>query len=745
MATDPSVPLAELELRFAQQPNSDAFIPLARAYLDQGRLMEASVVCKKGLKSRPDSVAGRMLLVTVLSAQKKSAKADAELDGLIEAHPAEPAPRLERARRRLARDDRDGAREDLDEVLRADPSQPEANALMREHGLAPEPPPAPAPPMPARKEPVAVAPAGLATPAPEPSGLPRPTGSPSAEPGAQRPPAPPVEAATVSSRPRMRLEGEDELEALAERVAEERPASGRPIVTVLLLVVLVAASAGFMGWRYLEKTRIEAIDQLTAEAMPAFEQDTYGGYQRAAQRFEDILRNHDAKHALSLGRLAHSYAILWGEHGDNQLQDRLQEVLERARKHAAGVSHTVAAEGLTALYGAEDRTAGMAAAMEVLEPRARRLRDQGVQGTVIDVARGVALTRGGEYDEAFDVLSGAERSMPSSIRSKVWLGVAARRGGRLSQAIRSLREALRLQPDHPGAIAHLALTQLERGRLQGAMEQLVRFDEVARSNPKNISPKSQALAEYARSEIARSAGEEAKGVGAYELAVRLDPENSDFPFGLGRWLLKHQRPEEAIEPLEQAAKMEPDRPLLQVTLAEALMETERFDVARTQVEAALSAHPDFVPALLSKARLLRRTGDPGAEAFLQKLVEEHPTAVVDVKLELGRLYRARGRLDEAQAQLEAAIERMGSRPKLQQAEVLLAYGRLMERRRDWETAANAYEKSAEMGELEAHFRLSKVAIELGDRKTAERACTRYLRAGSNLRYSEAAKAVCDEL
>ena len=82
---DPNVDLAELERAFAQDPTSDAFLALSRAYLEQSRFMEAMVVCKKGIKSQPDSLEGRLLLAQVYAGQGKLPKAQKELEKSQEA------------------------------------------------------------------------------------------------------------------------------------------------------------------------------------------------------------------------------------------------------------------------------------------------------------------------------------------------------------------------------------------------------------------------------------------------------------------------------------------------------------------------------------------------------------------------------------------------------------------------------------------------------------------------------------
>ena len=60
-------------------PRSDAYRPLAEAYLGMGRFMEAMVVCKKGVKAHPNRADPRVLLARVYAEQGKDKKAIEEL------------------------------------------------------------------------------------------------------------------------------------------------------------------------------------------------------------------------------------------------------------------------------------------------------------------------------------------------------------------------------------------------------------------------------------------------------------------------------------------------------------------------------------------------------------------------------------------------------------------------------------------------------------------------------------------
>src|SRR5688572_27457241 len=150
--TKKPVSVTELELQFAQNPESNAYIDLCEAYLDQGRFMEAMVVCKKGIKAHPDSIEAKVLLARVYSRQKKYKRALTELDELAAQKDKEPAVFLARAKVREESGDEQGAVADLKKAVDLDRSFQEAIDLLQAKGIQyptasapPPPPPAPEP------------------------------------------------------------------------------------------------------------------------------------------------------------------------------------------------------------------------------------------------------------------------------------------------------------------------------------------------------------------------------------------------------------------------------------------------------------------------------------------------------------------------------------------------------------------------------------------------------------------------
>ncbi len=772
-SSTPKKSITELELQFAQNPESDAYFDLCEAYLEQGRFMEAMVVCKKGIKARPDVPDPRILLARVYGAQKKYKRALQELDELAQAQPNKAVIHLARAKMRIEGGEDAGVVDDLKKAVDLDPKLAEASQLLAARGIVyPEPPPAPvAPPPPSidLNKPTGDLPAppprlvSFVQPMVDPatggaSGIIHLSGLPGMEGGPGIPVSLPRGVSMVPGAMtlppggfqiiRQKLEGEEELENLANKVAEEKPAQGSPktFLLISLVGVLVLLMAG--GLLFFRKHKQENIGRLLKESERPFNRDTYGSYKQTASFLEEVINQYDDKQAKALGWLAYTYAILWAEHGETSLKPKLDTILARAEKYAPDVSYTVAARGLAAMYDGKDRLAAGEKARQALDPMIRKTLEGGAAPTHANLTLAIVEMETGAYDAAVRGLGVVKDVLPGSVRAQVWHARAAYRAGRLGTARASFEQALRAEPNHPGALAGLALVKLESGDLNGAINTLVEFDKLAREQPKEISTKDTALADFARSEIARSAGDEARAAGAYDAAVRLDPENADFPFGLGRWLRKNERAKEALEPLKKAAEMEPTRYAFRVELAEAQMELGDNAAAEANLQIARQKAPDYVPAALSWARLLRRTNRPEAETFIRELLTKHPSYAVSIKLELGRFLRAKERLDEARQTFEEAIGSMGSASAVDQGEILLSYGRLMDDRGDRVVAAKSYKEAANLGMAEGWYRHSIILAKGAtkeERDEAKKSCERYLAAGSSLRYSKPAKELCDSL
>src|SRR6476620_4598486 len=105
--------LAKLESAFNSDPGSDAYRPLAEAYLAAGRFMEAMVVCKKGVKAHPGKPDARLLLARVYADQGKDKKALEELAPALQHWPGDNVVRRAAAQLQIKSGDCEGGHANL--------------------------------------------------------------------------------------------------------------------------------------------------------------------------------------------------------------------------------------------------------------------------------------------------------------------------------------------------------------------------------------------------------------------------------------------------------------------------------------------------------------------------------------------------------------------------------------------------------------------------------------------------------
>jgi hypothetical protein len=97
-------PLARGE-NFEQRPAPKSFVEVSKVYFDQGRLREALVVIKSGLREHPENVEGRLLLAKIHLARKDTKNARRTVEEVVAQHPDN-----EEGRQMLSQFDIDGAK-----------------------------------------------------------------------------------------------------------------------------------------------------------------------------------------------------------------------------------------------------------------------------------------------------------------------------------------------------------------------------------------------------------------------------------------------------------------------------------------------------------------------------------------------------------------------------------------------------------------------------------------------------------
>lgn len=151
---------------------------------------------------------------------------------------------------------------------------------------------------------------------------------------------------------------------------------------------------------------------------------------------------------------------------------------------------------------------------------------------------------------------------------------------RWDEAAAEYRAVLAQNPNLPGIhyrLGRLLLSLPENALTPATRDDAQReFEEELKINPRNAG------AEYVLGEMARQAGDWARAAGHFANAARLNPAFADAHIGLGRSLISERKYEEAIKPLEEAVKLQPENPAAHYHLAIAYSRAGRKEQAERE-------------------------------------------------------------------------------------------------------------------------------------------------------------------
>jgi tetratricopeptide (TPR) repeat protein len=208
-----------------------------------------------------------------------------------------------------------------------------------------------------------------------------------------------------------------------------------------------------------------------------------------------------------------------------------------------------------------------------------------------------------------------------------------------------------------------------------------------------------------------------------EDVLRANRSSSPAAVILGQALLIQNRPAEAITPLERAARRNDD-PKIETLLAAALAASGRRDEALDQLRQTTARQQPFLPAFREYADQLAKAGRLGeaiavAEAGLQLTPD-----VVELQVDLGRLYLSRNDRVRARSML---LQALAAAPGRRDIQAVLA--RVMVFDGEYAAAADIYRHALALQPDDAMARvdLGMCQLELADRSAGEaslRAATR---------------------
>ncbi|MCP4501935.1 MAG: tetratricopeptide repeat protein [Deltaproteobacteria bacterium] len=711
---DTIVDLAELERAFAQDPISDAFLALSRAYLEQSRFMEAMVVCKKGIKSRPDSLEGRLLLAQVYAGQSKLPKALAETAKLLQEH-ADFAEAHFFQGDILDKSGRpDEAIESFRACLALEPHHENAITAVRAKGIEYEPGPSPeeiaakeaeeaeaariAAEEAAKKQAVEVSTQAPVTSVTPPSG----TGPVTSQ--------IPMQSGQSVAGQSAYMGGYDPL-----AMQESRKGKMGAGFTFGLMALLLLFIGGFVLYLNANKERAEAIADLTTKARKHANSGTTFGLKKAAEKYQQIMEIDDA-HPASLAAYAYNLELLSIRRGlRKEYGDEGKTTVERAQKKAKKKTRTVAAAMLYA-FGegkADDALAIYADASDKAKTDERVLM---VQGMVF-----MAQGKTAEMPALLEKLK--EAKDPNVL---TWVGETWRRLGDRVKAWDTLSLALRTSPDHGPAHAMRALMVLEVKDLDLLPMALDDIQQVLELGKDNIGKKERGYSMLGRAELERLNKREKESERYMEVAKRALNKDASLAFFEAKWAFAKGKSgkAEGISFLKKSIERDPYWVLPRTML----IESSSAKDAEAAYEDAKKIFADnfYVDLAWGKAQAKSKSTRVQGATYLDELAKKYDRP--EVNLLRGRLLLIKKKTDQAVEVLQKAAKATeGKSTRRVQAEVYTMLGRALQVKDDNDNAIEAFKSAlgASSNYAPAYYYLGNALVvkeQLGAAKQAYEKC-----------------------
>ena len=179
---------------------------------------------------------------------------------------------------------------------------------------------------------------------------------------------------------------------------------------------------------------------------------------------------------------------------------------------------------------------------------------------------GVALAKGGRFDEAVDHYYVALRIKPDQAEVYNNLGNALEAQGNVDEAIRRYTEALRIEPDNAKAHNNLGNALATQGKVDEAISH---YSEALRIEPDHAG------AHYNLGNVLAERGNVDEAINHYNEALRIWPDWAGAHNNLGVALERRGNFKEAIRHYYQALRIKPDYPKAKDNLERALRLKDR--------------------------------------------------------------------------------------------------------------------------------------------------------------------------
>jgi tetratricopeptide (TPR) repeat protein len=284
-----------------------------------------------------------------------------------------------------------------------------------------------------------------------------------------------------------------------------------------------------------------------------------------------------------------------------------------------------------------------------------------------------------QMPEAIQLFQKALTLEPRLAVAHYYLAQAHRLAGNLQQAKAALREATTIASNFTEATLLLAELNIQTGAVGPAIEDLEKL----------IVRQPEAMQAYLLLGSAYLAkGEPAKATGAYRKMVALAPKDPRGPYFVGLGLRAQGERARAQKEFEASMALAPDyiEPLAQLVSMALVEKQPDLALARVQQQTALAPKSGALQYLLGEVYLALGRGKLAEDAFAKAFHLE--PRLVGALVQLGRLYEASGKYDQALVELTEARRVSPGNPV-----VLTLAGVMYERKGDIPKARDAYEKA----------------------------------------------------
>lgn len=723
--------LAQLEHAFAADPSSDAYRPLAEAYLALGRYMEAMVVCKKGVKAHPETAAARVLLARVYADQGKDKKALEELQGALQVSPTDRVALRAIGALLCKTGDAAAGAEHLKKAYLADPSDGETLEACKKQNLDFRPPAPPPPPLAARGEATELVslPEDVADPVPltqkaRPENakasvadlqayiltapLPVPKEQPAGGSRAPAADAPPPSYEALAAK--YGVPGE-------ESVRAPKGGPARLLVTLALAVCGVVALALWYGISKRTTERDQKINRLLTQMQAELAHDSFASYKKVAEYGEQIVELNSSLFSAH-AYLAYANSLRWGEHGEGDLVEKsAREHLARAKESKLEHSHIVAAEAYIKFFSgqAQEAQTDLERFVEENEKRGNKS-----AGALITSTLGILQMHAGDLDRALKNLKTAQQLAVADPRISAAVGNVLRRQGNEFLAANAYESALRYEKDHAEAQLGVALMGIDAGKMETAEKYATKL--ISADPPP--SSRQLALARMAHSIVLDEKGKVSEANREQALAFEADSRNGELFLMKSRRLFKAGKNDEGVEAIREAIKLDPKRASFYVELARALLRTSAgAKEATTAIQQALRSVPGSPKLLVLLGDAYKADGNfPGAKAQYERALTEAKGRLPEARLALGELARVTKDYAGAYEQYEKAIAEYLTAPD-RQAHAYIEMGRIAEEQEDRPKALGFFKKAGVVDPdfAPTYFYIGRMFVSDKDQKKREKA------------------------